>query len=526
MNSTISCLGGSIPPSLGRHRGIVLPALVISLATLLQVGMLTRGHNWGGDFASYIMQAKSLAEGDVARFVAENRDMLENSSSRFCPVAYPWGYPLMLAPLYALVGFNLMALKMVGLASYTLFLIVLWRGFIRFHGHWDHLALVCLFAFHPVLLNFCNHILSDIPFLVVSTCAVLLIRSLVGRGRALEATRGLHAAIGVVLAAALALRTTALVLLPTLVVVHVVELRKALRERTPAGQRLAAKLILTILSSYVVFLVACGALALLFPDSGASYTQQWNSISGITLRQNAGYYFLLPAEYFRLTYKYLLYGATVPLLVVGTMKRWRRDYPFVVYGLFIYLLHVAWPAKQDWRFIFPVLPFFWSFVLSGIDWVAHWARGPAGFRKALAAFPLLLATGLLVASVNHVIRIRTSAISVPDGPQQPEAQEMFEYVRQQVGEGDVVVFFKPMVMRLYTGKTSVKIDTISDVRVLQGKLGRRARIYLCSYESKGQTYPIAAPEVLQAMEAGLMVESFRNSRFRLFRIQGENGPST
>ena len=70
------------------HRGLnAIFALLICVSAVLMLGNLTQGHNWGGDFAAYIMQAKSLTELDPAAFVESNRFTVEQSSHPRGPIA-------------------------------------------------------------------------------------------------------------------------------------------------------------------------------------------------------------------------------------------------------------------------------------------------------------------------------------------------------------------------------------------------------------------------------------------------------
>ena len=97
------------------------------------------------------------------------------SSTQIGPVAYPWGYPLILTPIYAIKGISPLALKLPGLFFFAGFLICLYlltQG--TASRTTESLLLVSLFAFNPMLLNFLDQILSDIPFLFFSTLALLL----------------------------------------------------------------------------------------------------------------------------------------------------------------------------------------------------------------------------------------------------------------------------------------------------------------------------------------------------------------
>ncbi|MEO5886053.1 MAG: hypothetical protein ABIQ77_00175, partial [Anaerolineales bacterium] len=190
--------------------GLRNPILIIILVVSIGMGssQLTRGHEWGDDFAAYIMQAKSIVNGDMQEFVEHNRITIHQSSSLIGPVAYPWGYPLILTPVYAVKGLSPLALKLPGLFFYTGFLICLnWLTRRRLRRT-ESLLLVALFAFNPMLLGFLDQILSDIPFLFFSTFALLLMTKCEE-----EASLFQNIILGAAIFCAFFIRTTGIVLL-------------------------------------------------------------------------------------------------------------------------------------------------------------------------------------------------------------------------------------------------------------------------------------------------------------------------
>src|SRR5512133_1163029 len=130
-------------------RKILVPVIVV-LSILLGTAMLTRGHIWGDDFASYIMQAGSIVNGTMGEFIQHNTITIFNSSSQIGPVAYPWGYPLILAPLYAIQGVHPLALKLPGLFFFAGFLACLYLLMMTRLGHTESMLLVAVFAFCPL----------------------------------------------------------------------------------------------------------------------------------------------------------------------------------------------------------------------------------------------------------------------------------------------------------------------------------------------------------------------------------------
>src|SRR5215208_1274607 len=151
-----------------------LLAAIIVVSMIIGAATLTRGHEWGDDFASYIMQTESVWHGDTDNFVEHNSFTIFQSSNQIGPVAYPWGYPLILMPAYALKGIHPLALKLPGLFFYAGFLICLYLLLTRRLTQIESLLITGLFAFNPLLIQFLDQILSDIPFLFFSTLALLV----------------------------------------------------------------------------------------------------------------------------------------------------------------------------------------------------------------------------------------------------------------------------------------------------------------------------------------------------------------
>ena len=72
--------------------------LIAGICVLLGFFTLTRGHPWWDDFAGYLLQARSILTWRMGDFIRQNTFTIENSSFPPGPVAYPWGFPLLLAP--------------------------------------------------------------------------------------------------------------------------------------------------------------------------------------------------------------------------------------------------------------------------------------------------------------------------------------------------------------------------------------------------------------------------------------------
>src|SRR5215831_1512555 len=202
---------------MNRSANILAFAFVIGSSSLLLEAGIHNEHDWGDDFAAYIMQARSVVEGTSSIFLAANRIAIEQSSSFAAPVAYPWGFPMLLAPLYSLFGVNMLAFKSINIVCYLFFLASLWFAWPRGHSELGRFVFVALFAWNPFLQEFMNQVLSDVPFLLFSTFSVILICRVAVERRWLISQAWDHVLLGLAIGAACLVRTNGFLLVVTLV---------------------------------------------------------------------------------------------------------------------------------------------------------------------------------------------------------------------------------------------------------------------------------------------------------------------
>ena len=513
----------------------VLPALlIISISALLLWSGLKNGHDWGDDFSAYIMQAKSITEGKPSEFIGANHYTIEEQPAFIGPVAYPWGFPVLLAPFYALFGLNMIALKSVGVVCFLLFLFLLWSGFRNYHSDFWRLVLLCVFAINPTLLRFMDNILSDIPFLLVSTFSVLLIGRLVIERRRLISPACDQLLLGAAIAAAFFIRANGILLLITLGLTQFVVLIKSVYGPDAAhGQFLAGlmrlfstkgaaarHLGLNILPyvSFVSFVLAWQAL---LPEGDSVYARMgWASMA--VIQYHAHYYTELPAQFFDGTpHVYLLYGATIPLAIAGAISRYRSDYHLIVYGILTFLLYILYPAQlQNFgsyflsplglRFLFPILPFYMSFVLSSLEkYEVNVVEPDRLLRKVSCIFPIVLV--LLYfgkQSVSDAINnLRQNRASF-SGPFVETSMSMFSYIKDNTEAGSTVVFFKPRAMRMMTGRRSLIVNKVSEL--WRGD-------YLSLYQPNDNQ--ISPDDVRCLTEKGTIQPLYKNQDFIVYRLR-------
>ena len=158
----------------------IIACALACVSAALMLALVDSDHNWGGDFSQYIAQAKALIAGTIPTQIANNTLMMSLNDFPYGPNVYPWGYPLLLAPVLAIFGENLLALKCVNIALFSLFIICFYCYVARRFSMGASITLTLAFALNPMLLSFVSgNILSDIAYMCASFIAVVVLQAFV-----------------------------------------------------------------------------------------------------------------------------------------------------------------------------------------------------------------------------------------------------------------------------------------------------------------------------------------------------------
>ncbi len=478
------------------HRNIL--ALIILLSIVIGACTLTRGHQWGDDFAWYIYQAKSLVTNTTGEFMQVSEFTNRQSTQHLGPLAYPWGYPLILAPVYALKGISPLALKLPALLFFAGFLICLYLLVKRYFTPAESLLFVALFAFNPLLLQFLDQILSDIPFLFFSTLSLLLMVQ--------EGKRGLvhYALLGAAIFGTTIMRVTGVLLLGCFLIVEFFRLLKNRQERAAALEIIRNAFIVC-----VVFAVLWVLNLLLFPSGGESYLSQYANLLE-TARTLAPVYFNVFSQFFgeAPSWRYLYYLVLV-FFLWGAWERRKQETVFLLFFAFWLLVHVTYHWWQGPRYIFPLLPIFVYFAFQGMK--AAVSRLPQAYRltgqRTFYGFWLLLA-GIFLFTSGRSAYVNLQNNRTINGPFDPYSMEVYSYIKEQTPADSVVIFFKPRVMIIMTDHLSI-FSTECD-RMLKGD-------YLVLSRKVGENQQMT-PETIGQCNLPLD-QVLKNSRFIVYHIQ-------
>jgi 4-amino-4-deoxy-L-arabinose transferase-like glycosyltransferase len=473
--------------------------LIIVISLLLGAATLRRGHLWGDDWAWYVLQAKSILNGNVDEFMETSAFTNDESTTYVGPLAYPWGFPLILAPAYALRGIHPLVLKLPGLLFYAGFLVALYLLMRNRLTENESLLIMALFAFNPLMIDSLDQILSDIPFLFFSTLSLwLLTRD--GRRSPWQ-----NIAIGASIFFLVFMRATGILLLASFLLVEFLEL--VAHRRDGGTVRKVIMDSITVLGTFILLFVIA---ALLFPSGGGSYLEQYAAMTAQTISDFTLRYFHVYSSFFGegTGWKIFYYGLVI-FFLIGVWRRWRQDLIFVIFFISWMVVHIAYPYFQGVRYIFPVLPLFFYFIFQGMKFVLgklapeHARTGQQVFHGFWLA---LIAVFLVSSSVQAYTNLKNNRdIS---GPFDSYSKEVFKYIQEETPANSVVVFFKPRVMKLMTDRDSIMSTECN--RVLKGD-------YLVLSRKVGPNQQIP-PEKIGACSLPLE-EVLRNNRFIVYKIQ-------
>ena len=474
--------------------------LSILLASfVIGAGMLRRGHDWGDDFAWYILQAKSILNGTTEEFIEQSIFTNTQSTTHVGPLAYPWGYPLILVPPFAINGISPLTLKLPGLFFYVGFLVCLYFLVVTRLTPTESLLIVALFAFDPMMLQFLDQILSDIPFLFFSTLTLLLMTRESG-SRPVQ-----HGLIGMSIFFTAFLRATGILLLGSFLIIRFFKLWRGRRDREAVKQMIRDAMIVCM-----VFAALWAFNALSLPGGGESYLSQYSTITPEIIKGFAAGYFKVFSQFFGKEegWKYLYYVVFV-FFLIGAWARRKDETIFILFFVLWMLVHVTYPYWQGARYIFPLLPIFIYFAFQGMKTAVH--KLPEAHRKngerIFQGFWLLLIAIFLLesgaAAYNNVKNGRTV-----HGAFDPVSMEVYQYINEKTPPGSVIVFFKPRVILLMTDHPTI-MSTECD-RMLRGD-------YIVLSKKVGENQQIP-PERIRSCDLPLN-RVFENRRFIIYEVQ-------
>ncbi len=481
IDSSVAASDLGVPPAPPPHaarrfpwRGAVL-AVVVGAMVAIMYSSHRSGHWWGDDWALYIRQAESLLDGDPGRVTDENRFTVDSSSGApFSPPLYPWGFPMLLAPVVAIVGPDVDQLTIVPVLCSVVFACC-WFALARPRlGTTPALVGVVAVTLTPLLLSWTELIQSEWPFLAITGVMLVALDRVAERDLYTNTAAALAPLVllGIGAAAAFSVRREGLAMIAGIAAAQLAALvahRRELREQadwTALGLRL--------LTPHLAALASVGLLQAILPStlipqySGTGVGNVWKfrrhhvehlaEVSGLK-RQWEASPDVFGVEWLGWFVIGVYLAAALAGMVLAVTKFRARDVHLVAYALGAFVIGASFRGALN-RYVATVAPILLLLGLVAVSTLVAW-RGRSWMPP--------LATALLLAAIaagniaNANVRVdRASEFAdlgaVEWGPTHPEAQAMFGAVEQLTGPDEVVAAPKARAMTLETDRLSIQVD--------------------------------------------------------------------
>jgi hypothetical protein len=374
-----------------------------------------------------------------------------------------------------------------------------------------------------------NEIGSDIPFLFFSTISLVLIRRIIVEREYLLSSTWDPVLLGAMIAMAFFIRTNGFLLLPALGVAQLAVIFQHLEQNTTRDSNRFKNIVSCIgkhrqhilyhLQPYLVFIILVWLWHIMLPAGGSSHLGHLKWITPETLYRNFILYYRLCLNFFStIQHGELIFWITVPLFIWGLCARDRSDHFIAVYMILTFSLYIIWPHQPAFRFILPVLPLYISFVFTGIERLGKISN--PGWRicwntVCIVSVLLMISWFGWQTAIKAYHNLQQDR-KMTSGPYTQSSMEMFSFIEKQTDPKSTIVFFKPRVMRMITGRKSVRLTDVN---------GFSRADYLCMYVRANEDaykMQITCEEFtsLSAQERIQLV--YGNKEFSVYRLTDRN----
>lgn len=471
-------------------------ALIVFLTVL---STLDNDCMWGDDFAAYISEGIAIAEGRFGQQVAMNSFMHPSPLPKEAvgnDLVYVWGYPLILAMVYKLVGFDTVGFqsvifyKLPSLVALSLMAALMYRFFRLRFKKVTAFILSILLCLHTCYVAAVSSIYADIVFLLLSWLCFYLVERLVGADPG--APRSITAfLLGICMWACCSVRLNGSSVIAVAALIQLIHLIKNRRKLDPAAVGLhllpyGILILLSLIFNYLILLPATSNMS----DLGAA---TWEII-----RRNIKNY-LLVFRFFFFSFPGLPFPQTfwrpslflfIPPLALGLLRSLKKEFPYILYLAGTVLTLLLLPYTQGTRYCFNIFPVL--FLLLGYcgEWLYFLIAGrlKPSRRKLLhilgfAAVVLLVLSAVVESlSNNFMCVLQGQDVRGSDSSTAYSAAsvEAYRYIQENTAGNSVFAFEKPRALFLNTGRLSFN-PSVNDHRMSE------ADYYLsCNYFGKAQ----------------------------------------
>jgi len=418
--------------------------LILILQLILGIKVIDRGHNWGGDFALYVDESRSIVEGRFWDFYQQNLFTIQNSHKTLAPIAEPIGAPILFAPLISLFGVNLLLLKYLMLTFYLGITILLWKLLDEFNIQtplikFSFILFVVSYYEFPFLLETVN---SDMPFafftLLSILCYLKYSKYFELKYLLLASFFGLFSYF---------IRDAGAAVCGTFAILGIIKVLNNEFKKSVIWYLLP----LFVIVCFKIFIPSFNSNLMADLSSKLSFDRCiqplkiiYDNVSKNVLPLNRLYGF---QSLYVIVWILIIYGVYKFINKTGT-----EFGKFLLLFISGYLLiHIYSGATEERYFLIIQMIAMIGFVLAFID-----------ILSMMKLKPFIITLILLVVSIQgaakDLVRIRnwcfTENYTFSNEVETTEAQEAWSFIKTKTGKNDIVFFRKPTVLRLFTRRNS------------------------------------------------------------------------
>lgn len=412
-------------------------------------------HDWGGDFAMYIMQASNIVHGVPQ---SETPYIYNPDNPVLGPPAYPVGFPLLISPVYAIFGNSIKAFTL-WVTAFLFGLGMLMALYLRrYFSETASIFLVLILIYNPWTLSMKLEVMSEIPF------AFLLILCLYLFEKYARGPFWMGIIIALLGGLLMSVRIIGVVF-PVAVLIWAIRKRFVEKDNTPFNKCVCGFLV--GVGSILVYMLLNNMVFPVPQAEGGSYAGIWGEEPlYATVLYNLAYY----TEQFKYFFSpwggswnflpLMLKAAIFTFTMLGMIRSFFRRLELTDMIVILYLgVLLIYPYRHAGiRFLFPILPLLGFYLVRGLQTV-HIFPGINDFAKTV-----FLGCLVLVSYLNMFWYTIINDGNTLPGPQEKASVEAFDYIRNNTAADDVILFAKPRVLALYTGRHSLANHKESEAR--------------------------------------------------------------
>lgn len=437
---------------------------------------------WGSDTVAYVSQAECLLTGTTA-MCEEYGNLHTSYPGRVGPNLYPWGYPTLIAPIIATAGADFYVLRLFNLVLFAAALFVIYHLFKSWLGRLYGAGLVFLVAASYQYYYVQNHfVLSELASLLVVFMTLLVLQHTFFSNKSVTDTYWHRVLVGVLVWFAVMVRTSNIVLLPTVWLVQIAVRRWGLVRPEVLLRESISTVTFAVLATVSGAVLPTGSYSNHFQFGLLEYVQTLLTESILFLSTYAidiGQVMVIESQwlfygtglYSGVTAAvYTTFAIAVPVFLwfmayVGARHSLRFEHfgiaAFLVFSLGLLFLY---PYYVGSRVILQLAPIVLFFVLLGVKHYQEHSEGqPRRYRWIL--FGLV---GCVLVSLLSTVTYRVSSQNyVNDLVDSESSQEVIAFVTERYGNTDLVHCFAPRQLEYETGVPAVRVYDDIEVRVFQ-----------------------------------------------------------